>query len=94
LPDKFTDKIKPEGTETFYMGIKGTQVEFNLNAPSRTIVELFDAKGRVIDVVYNGTLQRGVSKITLPQKCASGRFGILRVKTEKETKVVRTTFLK
>lgn len=93
-PDKFVVRTKPKAKESLVVGINGTQVELHLNAPSRTTVELFDSKGRVIDVVYKGMMQAGVSKITLSQKNAAEIVGILRVKTDTETKVVRTTFFK
>jgi hypothetical protein len=93
-PDRHVVKTKPEVMESIYLGANGTQVEFYLNAPCRTTVELFDGKGRVIDIVYKGSLQAGVSKIILPQKNIAGGVGILRVKTATEMKVVRTVYLK
>jgi hypothetical protein len=93
-PDRYVARTKPERKESVYVGITGTQVEIHLDAPTRTTVELFDSKGRVIDVLYNGSMKAGVSKITLSQKNTAGIVGILRVKTAAETKVVRTTFLK
>jgi hypothetical protein len=93
-PDRHSPSPLPGGKEKVSLRSNGGALDYSIGSAKRVTVELFDGKGRRIDVLYSGILQPGSSRIALPRKAAANGAGVVRVRTDNRIWLLRATYVR